>query len=59
MNHLQRPGPSRAGRHGKAATISRSSGVHEAHHLPDRFGHTWMAAWSRVQLAPWMSRAAS
>ena len=50
MNHLRRPGPSRAGRHGKAATVSRSSGVHEAHDLPDRFGYTRLAAWSRVQL---------
>ena len=50
MNHLRRPGPSRAGRHGKAATVSRSSGGHEAHHLPDRFGYTRLAAWSRVQL---------
>jgi hypothetical protein len=52
MNHLRRPGPSRAGRHGKAATVSRRSGVHEAHDLPDRFGSTWLAAWSRVQLGP-------
>ena len=29
--------------------MSRSSGVHEAHDLPDRFGYTWLAAWSRVQ----------
>ena len=50
MNHLRRPGPSRAERHGKAATVSRSSGVPEAHDLPDRFGSTWLAAWSRVQL---------
>ena len=50
MNHLRRPGPSRAERHGKAATVSRSSGVHEAHDLSDRFGSTWLAAWSRVQL---------
>jgi hypothetical protein len=50
MNHLQRRGPSRAERHGKAATVSHSSGVHEAHDLPDRFGYTWLAAWSRVQL---------
>ena len=50
MNHLRRPGPSRAGRHGKAATVSRSGGVHEAHDLSDRFGYTWLAAWSRVQL---------
>ena len=49
MNHLRRPGPSRAGRHGKAATVSRSSGVHEAHDLSDRLDHTWLAAWSRVQ----------
>jgi hypothetical protein len=40
MNHLRRPGPSRAERHGKAATVSRSSGVHEAHDLPHRFGYT-------------------
>jgi hypothetical protein len=50
MNHLRRPGLSRAERHGKAATVSRSSGVHEAHDLSDRFGYTWLAAWSRVQL---------
>lgn len=50
MNHLRRPGPSRAERHGKAATVSRSGGVHEAHDLSDRFGSTWLAAWSRVQL---------
>ena len=50
MNHLRRPGLSRAERHGKAATVSRSGGVHEAHDLPDRFGYTWLAAWSRVQL---------
>jgi hypothetical protein len=43
MNHLRRPDPSRAERHGKAATVSRS-GAHEAHHLPDRFGYTWLAA---------------
>ena len=36
-------------RHGKAATVPRSS-AHEAHHLPDRFGCTWLAAWSPVQL---------
>jgi len=24
--------------------------VHEAHDLSDRFGYTWLAAWSRVQL---------
>jgi hypothetical protein len=39
-----RPEPRRAERHGKAATVSRSSGAHEAHHLPDRFGYTWLAA---------------
>ena len=50
MNHLRRPGPSRAERHGKAATVSRSSGVHEAHDPSDRFGYTWLAARSRVQL---------
>ena len=50
MNHLRRPGPSRAERHGKAATVSRSSGVHEAHDLSDRFGYNRLAAWSRVQL---------
>ncbi len=50
MNHLRRPGLSRAERHGKAATVSRSSGVHEVHDLSDRFGYTWLAAWSRVQL---------
>ena len=50
MNRLRRPGPIRAERHGKAATVSRSSGVHEAHDLSDRFGYTWLAAWSRVQL---------
>ena len=50
MNHLRRPGPSRAERHGKAATVSRSSGVHKAHDLSDRFGYTQLAAWSRVQL---------
>jgi len=30
--------------------VSRSSGVHEAHDLSDRFGYTWLAARSRVQL---------
>ena len=50
MNHLRRPGPSRAGRHGRTATVSRSCGVHEAHDLSDRFGYTRLAAWSRVQL---------
>ena len=50
MNRLRRPGPIRAERHGKAATVSRSSGVHGAHDLSDRFGYTWLAAWSRVQL---------
>ena len=47
---LAATGPSRAERHGKAATVSRSGGVHEAHDLSDRFGYTWLAAWSRVQL---------
>jgi hypothetical protein len=50
MNRLRRPGPIRAERHGKAATVSRSSGVHKAHDLSDRFGYIWLAAWSRVQL---------
>ena len=50
MNRLRRPGPIRAERHGKAAAVSRSSGVHKAHDLSDRFGYTWLAAWSRVQL---------
>jgi hypothetical protein len=50
MNHLRRPGTSRAERHGKAAAVPRSSGVHEAHDLSDRFGYTRLAAWSRVQL---------
>jgi hypothetical protein len=50
MNNLRRPGPSRAERHGKAATVSHSSGGHEAHNLSDRFGYAWLAAWSRVQL---------
>ena len=30
--------------------MSRSSGVHDAHDLSDRFGYTWLAAWSRVEL---------
>ena len=60
MNHLRRPGTSRAERHGKVATVSlRSSGVHDAHDLSDRFGYTRLAGWSRVQLGTWMSRAAS
>ena len=45
-----RPEPRRAPRHGTAATVLRSSGVHEAHDLLDRFGYTWLTAWSRVQL---------
>ena len=60
MNHMWRPRPSRAERHGKAATVSRSGGVHEAHDLSDRFGYTWLAALvPGAALAPWMSRAAS
>lgn len=43
-----RPEPRRAPRRGGHRVAS--SGVHAAHDLSDRFGYTWLAAWSRVQL---------